>query len=448
MKNKKLWIFLVLIVVVMICNHIFGLSKYFDIDNLSFLSEMAKDNMALAVIVYLLFTVVGGSIIALPGITFAIIAGLVFGPWFGTFICCLAATMGAGLSFIVGRFFLKESIKPKAMENKYLKKWLFDESGRNQVFVLMITRLVPLFPFNLQNYAYGVTDIGFLTYFVYSFIFMIPGTAMYTVGMAGIADKNNRWLYIGIAIVLAIAVIVLSGMLKKRYVNNDNEEGVRVCFPGCNFAAYYPKTFRKLADLLKENNIRILHGCCGLPTAERGDKDKVDANLMELKARLDALNATELILICPNCYYYLRDIIGDKIKVSIIYDVLQELGIDYKIKGEGPMFFPCPDRKELLFYNSIMQHVDGEFERSSFGMCCGLRGDIKNNTVDKDLKHKMAKKVGATDNLCVYCGSCAGQLSRHGAKNVHHIMGDILKTGEAPDYKHSKRNRTLSKLIK
>ena len=68
------------------------------------------------------------------------------------------------------------------MKNKYLKKWLFDESGKNELFVLMITRLVPLFPYNLQNFAYGVTDIPFGTYSIYSFVFMLPGTAMYTVG--------------------------------------------------------------------------------------------------------------------------------------------------------------------------------------------------------------------------------------------------------------------------
>lgn len=50
------------------------------------------------------------------------------------------------------------------MKNKYLKKWLFDESGKNQRFVLMITGLIPVSPFNLQNFAYGVTDISFVIY--------------------------------------------------------------------------------------------------------------------------------------------------------------------------------------------------------------------------------------------------------------------------------------------
>ena len=112
-----------------------------------------------------------------------------------------------------------------AMKNKYLKKWLFDEFGNNEVFILMITRLVPLFPYNLQNFAYGVTDIKFSTYSICSLIFMLPGTAMYTVGMAGLADKENRILYIGIAIVLAGIVIGLGAFLKKHYVQEEKNEG-------------------------------------------------------------------------------------------------------------------------------------------------------------------------------------------------------------------------------
>ena len=106
-------------------------------------------------------------------------------------------------------------------ENKYLKKWLFDETGSNEIFILMITRLVPLFPYNLQNFAYGVTDIKFSTYSICSLIFMLPGTAMYTVGTAGLADKENRILYIGIALVLAVVVMGLGAFLKKHYVQEE-----------------------------------------------------------------------------------------------------------------------------------------------------------------------------------------------------------------------------------
>lgn len=221
-KHIKLIIFIGLILVILVLNHIFGWSEYIgNINNLKKLDEMVENNLSVALALYMGLTIVGCVALALPGITFAIAAGLLFGPLLGTIACSVATTIGAMLAFIAGRFFLKDSIKPAAMKNKYLKKWLFDESGNNEIFILMITRLVPLFPYNLQNFAYGVTDIKFMTYSVCSLLFMLPGTAMYTVGTAGLADKENRILYIGIAIVLAIVVIVMGAFLKKKYVQPE-----------------------------------------------------------------------------------------------------------------------------------------------------------------------------------------------------------------------------------
>lgn len=221
-KHIKLIIFIGLILVILVLNHIFGWSKYIgDINNLKMLDEMVENNLPVALALYMGLTIVGCVVLALPGITFAIAAGLLFGPLLGTIACSVATTIGAMLAFIAGRFFLKDSIKPAAMKNKYLKKWLFDESGNNEIFILMITRLVPLFPYNLQNFAYGVTDIKFVTYSVCSLLFMLPGTAMYTVGTAGLADKENRILYIGIAIVLAVIVLVMGAFLKKKYVQPE-----------------------------------------------------------------------------------------------------------------------------------------------------------------------------------------------------------------------------------
>ena len=225
MKNKKLWIFIGLVAVILVLNHIFGWSSYLgDTDNLAFLKNMIQDNLPGAIAIYMAVTIIGSVVLALPGVTFAILAGLIFGPVLGTVLCTVSATAGAVLAFLAGRFFLRDSIRPAAMKNKYLKKWLLDESGKNQLFVLMITRLVPLFPYNLQNFAYGVTDISFVTYTVGSFVFMIPGTAMYTIGTAGLADAENRMLYIGVALAIAVVVVFAGIILKKKYIQEEPDE--------------------------------------------------------------------------------------------------------------------------------------------------------------------------------------------------------------------------------
>lgn len=222
-KNKKFWLFIGIVLVILVLNQVFGWSAYIgNLDNLVFMEKLVKDNLLLASMIYIVLTAVGCVVLALPGITFAILAGFIFGPWLGTLLCSVATSIGAMAAFVAGRFFLQDSVKPLVMKNVYLKKWLFDkENDKNAIFVLMITRLVPLFPYNLQNFAYGITDIKFSTYSICSLLFMLPGTAMYTVGTAGLADAEKRWLYIGIAVVLAAVVMGIGVFLKKKYFSEE-----------------------------------------------------------------------------------------------------------------------------------------------------------------------------------------------------------------------------------
>jgi uncharacterized membrane protein YdjX (TVP38/TMEM64 family) len=86
--------------------------------------------------------------------------------------------------------------------------------------IVMITRLVPLFPFNLQNYAYGLTRIGFWTYLVTSWICMLPGTAAYTFAggalSEGAGDVRRTLVYLAIAGVLIVMMSLIPRMLKRR----------------------------------------------------------------------------------------------------------------------------------------------------------------------------------------------------------------------------------------
>ena len=220
-KHSRILIFAAAAAAVLVLNSIFGWSDYITGDGLELLKNTAKENILLASAVYVAVTVVGCVALALPGVTFAVFAGLIFGPIWGTVLCSLATTIGAVLAFAAARYFLKDSVKPMAMKNKYIKKWLFDEGDKNQLFILMLTRLIPLFPYNLQNFAYGVTDIKLSVFTIGSLVFMLPGTAMYTIGTAGIADSENRWLYLATAAVLAVSVTALGIIFKKRYIKNE-----------------------------------------------------------------------------------------------------------------------------------------------------------------------------------------------------------------------------------
>lgn len=223
-KNKKLIAFCVIIVAIFVLNQIFGWSDYLrNTDNLKFLSEMINEHFALSALIYTGLTVIACVVLALPGVTFAVLAAVLFGPWWGTLLCLTATTLGAIIAFIAGRFFLQDSIKPMVEKSPMLKKLLFDEAGKSDIVLLAITRLIPVFPYNIQNFAYGITDISLAHYSLYTFIFMIPGVALYTIGTAGFTSDGDRWLYFGISAALLVLVIFLGWLIRKNYLNSDDK---------------------------------------------------------------------------------------------------------------------------------------------------------------------------------------------------------------------------------
>lgn len=229
-KNRTNWkklvkpgIFVAAILLVFLLNKRFGWSDYItDPRWYQRLQETMQDNYLKVVVIYMVVMVVGCVVLALPGVTFAIIAGTLFGPWMGTLLCSIAATIGAILAFLVGRFFLRDSLREKVIKNKYIDRLLFDKNTKNEMTVLMVTRLVPIFPYNLQNFAYGITDMSLAKYSLGTFIFMIPGTAMYTFGTYAVIDGSNRLFYAAATVVIAAVVIVTSRLLKKKYVGPED----------------------------------------------------------------------------------------------------------------------------------------------------------------------------------------------------------------------------------
>ena len=92
----------------------------------------------------------------------------------------------------------------------------------------MVTRLVPIFPFNLQNYAYGLTGIRFSTFVLTSAVFMLPGTiALVMLGGAFVSGEGSvlkTMLYLGIAGVLMFALSLVPNLLRKYQNREENGE--------------------------------------------------------------------------------------------------------------------------------------------------------------------------------------------------------------------------------
>jgi len=154
----------------------------------------------------------------LPGSILTLGAGVVFGVVLGSLYVFIGATIGATAAFLVGRYLARGWVAKKIAGND--KFQAIDEAvGREGFKIVLLTRLSPVFPFNLLNYAYGVTGVSLKDYFLGS-IGMIPGTIMYVYigslagSLATIGGENQptnatvQWAIRIIGFIATVAVTV------------------------------------------------------------------------------------------------------------------------------------------------------------------------------------------------------------------------------------------------
>ncbi len=125
------------------------------------------------VVVYVVATV-----LFLPGSILTLGAGFAYGVVAGTALVWVAANIGAALAFVLGRTLARDWIAGKVAANARFAA--IDRAvGREGFRIVLLTRLSPVFPFNLLNYAYGLTRVTLRDYVLASSIGMLPGTVMY-----------------------------------------------------------------------------------------------------------------------------------------------------------------------------------------------------------------------------------------------------------------------------
>lgn len=169
-------------------------------------------------VAYILLYIVG-VLLFLPGLALTAVAG-VFGPVMGTLYVSLASTIGASLSFLAARYALRPMVEKRAQESQVFKR-IDDGVAEHGWRMVVITRLIPLFPFNIQNYAYGLTKVRFPTYVLVSWLCMLPGTIAYVTAFGSIVggkgDTKKTLMYLAIAAMVFVALSLAPAWLKKKY---------------------------------------------------------------------------------------------------------------------------------------------------------------------------------------------------------------------------------------
>ena len=178
----------------------------------AWIRDLGPWGIGLFVVAYILLVVA-----LAPAEVMTIFAGLAFGFWAFP-IVVVSATIGAALAFLLARYLFRKRLK------RLIKKWPKFEAVDAAVTedgwkVVVLMRLSPLIPFNLQNYVFGITGIGFAPYVAATFVGIMPGTAFYLyLGVLGraVADSSAaggggplRWVFLGIGLAATAAVAFL-----------------------------------------------------------------------------------------------------------------------------------------------------------------------------------------------------------------------------------------------
>lgn len=166
-------------------------------------------------VIYILFYSIA-PVLMLPGLPITVVGGILFGPVWGTVYVAIGATTGASLAFLVARYMGREWVEGMIKSTRLAE--LDSQVQRKGWKIVAFTRLIPLFPFNFLNYAYGLTGIRFSHYLFATFFFMLPGIVAYVVFSSSILDLFSGRVSPAFIIGLVLVVIVsLLPIIYRRY---------------------------------------------------------------------------------------------------------------------------------------------------------------------------------------------------------------------------------------
>jgi uncharacterized membrane protein YdjX (TVP38/TMEM64 family) len=223
-KNAKSWqplLFLIFLLAVIILLKFSGVA-----DKLTDVREWINGLGIWAPVVFVLFYILA-VVLALPGSAITIAGATLFGSVWGVVLVSIASTIGASICFLISRYLARDFILRKLAQNeKFLKlDRMAEEHGA--IFVA-ITRLVPVFPFNVLNYGFGLTGVRFRTYAFWSWLCMLPGTILYVVGtdtlLRGISEGKIPWLLVFVLLLAAIILAFLVSWARKKLSVKDNKD--------------------------------------------------------------------------------------------------------------------------------------------------------------------------------------------------------------------------------
>jgi len=186
----------------------------------SWIESMGTAGMIVYVVVYVIITVA-----AAPASAISIAGGAIFGAFKGVVLVSIASTAGATISFLISRYFARNTIM-KFLSKKRNFIRLDKLSEKHGALIVAVTRLLPIFPFALLNYGFGLTRVSLKDYVFWSWLGMLPGTILYVAGADAVTKTVEEggipWGLV-LVVVLMIGIITLLVRQARKKIAGDTD---------------------------------------------------------------------------------------------------------------------------------------------------------------------------------------------------------------------------------
>lgn len=171
-----------------------------------------------------------------PGAVLTLAGGAAFGFLWGAIYVIIGATLGATAAFLVGRYFARDWVASRLGTSPTFAA--IDRATEREGWkIVFLTRLAPVFPFFLMNYAYSLTRVPLKHYFLATWIGIIPGTLLfaYVGSLANTSEQgagSSRWIWRGFVLLTAVLATACLGRIARRALSERIPTGSGSTCPG------------------------------------------------------------------------------------------------------------------------------------------------------------------------------------------------------------------------
>ncbi len=169
-----------------------------------------------SVCLFLLAHVVANAM-GVPGTLLVVVGGAVYGLWWGALWSVIGASLGAIAAFCLARYLLSDWFKTrfshKSISQRNIFKQLNSQLCKKPLLCVLTVRFSPVSPFNVVNFAFGLTPVPIRAYALGTLIGIIPGTLAYTwlgvTGAMALEGGDSGPLVICLLLLTALSVLPL-----------------------------------------------------------------------------------------------------------------------------------------------------------------------------------------------------------------------------------------------